>query len=53
MKNSWISLYSCAVNNKTIIEKCNFSGNREEIRIWATNHALKMLKVELENQNYK
>ena len=41
------------VNNKTIIEKCNFSGNREEIRISATNHALKMLKVELENQNYK
>ena len=41
------------VNNKTIIEKCNFSGNREEIRISATNHALKMLKDELENQNYK
>ncbi len=41
------------VNNKTIIEKCNFSGNREEVRISATNHALKMLKVELENQNYK
>ena len=41
------------VNNKTIIEKCNFNGNREEIRISATNHALKMLKVELENQSYK
>ena len=41
------------VNNKTIIEKCNFSGNREEVRISATNHALKMLKVELENQGYK
>lgn len=41
------------VNNKTIIEKCNFSGNREEIRISATNYALKMLKVELEKQNYK
>ena len=41
------------VNNKTIIEKCNFSGNREEVRISATNHALKMIKVELENQNYK
>ena len=41
------------VNNKTIIEKCNFSGNREEVRVLATNHALKMLKVELENQNYK
>lgn len=41
------------VDNKTIIEKCNFSGNREEVRISATNHALKMIKVELENQNYK
>ena len=41
------------VNNKTIIEKCNFSGNREEVRFSATNHALKMLKDELENQNYK
>ena len=41
------------VNNNTIIEKCNFSGNREEVRTLATNHALKMLKIELENQCYK
>ena len=41
------------VNNNTIIEKCNFSGNREEVRTLATNHALKMLKIELENQGYK
>ena len=41
------------VNNNTIIEKCNFSGNREEVRTLATNHALKMLKIELENQVYK
>ena len=41
------------VNNNTIIEKCNFSGNREEVRVSATNHALKMLKIELENQGYK
>ena len=41
------------VNNNTIIEKCNFSGNREEVRVSATNHALEMLKVELENQGYK
>ncbi|MBP3914571.1 MULTISPECIES: nicotinamide-nucleotide amidohydrolase family protein [unclassified Clostridium] len=41
------------VNKNTTIEKCNFSGNREEVRVSATNHALKMLKVELENQGYK
>ena len=41
------------VNNNTTIEKCNFSGNREEVRVSATNHALEMLKVELENQGYK
>ena len=41
------------VNDNTTIEKCNFSGNREEVRISATNHALKMIKVELENQNNK
>lgn len=41
------------VNSDTIIEKCNFSGSREEIRVAATNYALKMLKVELENQNYR
>ena len=41
------------VNKNTTIEKCNFSGNREEVRVSATNHALKILKVELENQGYK
>ena len=41
------------VNNNTTIEKCNFSGNREEVRVSATNHALEMLKVELEKQGYK
>lgn len=41
------------VNDNTTIEKCNFSGNREEVRVSATNYALKMLKIELENQGYK
>lgn len=41
------------LNNKTIIEKCKFNGNREDVRTSATNHALKMLKDELENIGYK
>ena len=41
------------VNDNTTIEKCNFSGNREDVRVSATNYALKMLKIELENQGYK
>lgn len=41
------------VNNNTIVEKCNFSGDREEVRTSATNYALKMLKIELEKQNYR
>ena len=41
------------VNDNTTIEKCNFSGNREEVRVSATTYALKMLKIELENQGYK
>ena len=41
------------VNDNTTIEKCNFSGNREEVRVSATNYALKMLKIELENQGFK
>ena len=41
------------VNNNTIVEKCNFSGNREVVRTSATNYALKMLKIELEKQNYR
>lgn len=41
------------VNNNTIVEKCNFSGNREQVRASATDYALKMLKIELENQNYR
>ena len=41
------------VNDNTTIEKCNFSGNREEVRVSATNYALKMIKIELENQGYK
>ena len=41
------------VTNNTIVEKCNFSGNREVVRTSATNYALKMLKIELEKQNYR
>ena len=41
------------VNKVTKVEKCNFTGCREEVRISATNYALKMLKDELEKQNYK
>lgn len=41
------------INNFTKVEKCNFEGNREEVRIAATNYALEMLKNELIKNNYK
>ena len=41
------------LNNKTIIEKCNFNGDREYVRTSATNYALQMFKRELENAGYR
>ena len=35
------------IEGKTLIEKCMFNGNRDEIRIAATNYSLKMLYDEL------
>lgn len=40
------------INNSTKVEKCNFEGDREEVRIAATNYALEMLKTELIKHNY-
>lgn len=46
----YIAIY---VNNLTKVEKCNFEGNREEVRTAATNYALEMLKCELVKNNYR
>ena len=35
------------IEGKTLIEKCMFNGNRDEIRIATTNYSLKMLYDEL------
>ena len=41
------------MNGYTKVEKCNFNGGREEVRMAATNYALEMLKNELIKNNYK
>lgn len=41
------------LNGKTKVYKCNFDGNRNEIRNLATNYAINMMIKELKDNNYR
>ena len=41
------------LNGKTKVDKCNFDGNRNEIRNLATNYAINMMIKELKDNNYR
>ena len=46
----YIAIY---LNGKTIVKKCNFSGDRNEVRTLATNYAINMMIKELKDNNYE
>ena len=41
------------LNGKTLVKKCNFLGDRNQIRILATNYAINMMINELKDNKYK
>ena len=47
--------FDCGLNDngKTIVKKCNFSGDRNEVRTLATNYAINMMIKELKDNNYE
>ena len=46
----YIAIY---LNGKTIVKKCNFSGDRNEVRTLDTNYAINMMIKELKDNNYE
>ena len=46
----YIAIY---LNGKTIVKKCSFSGDRNEVRTLATNYAINMMIKELKDNNYE